>query len=282
MDSFILSLVKYLLFVTNFVTFVLGCVTFGLGVWVFLDKPSVLCLFQMIQAQSVIGGDLDIDFYTFAAYIIMVVSLLISIVSFFGCSGSIKENRCMLGTYFALLLGIFTVAVVGSVLVATGHLTNSIKLSLLDALDKYEDKPSEDTPMFAYKEAWNLVQKEMKCCGIDSVGDWIHVKDFPEGLNKPKGCCMWEKPGKDISNNSSKIEACRKSTDSAASADYYFAGCYTQLYSFIDTDSSIVLGGTSAVLALMFINLLFSFTMCILVPGHTYVRFVRSESILSS
>ena len=50
----------------------------------------------------------------------------------------------------------------------------------------------------------------MKCCGINNVTDWMNVKTFAKGLNKPEGCCMWEKNGTDISNNSAKIEVSLK------------------------------------------------------------------------
>ena len=46
----------------------------------------------------------------------------------------------------------------------------------------------------------------MKCCGIDNVDDWIYVMDFPGDMNKPEGCCMWEKNGNHIRGDSSKVE----------------------------------------------------------------------------
>ena len=67
----------------------------------------------------------------------------------------------MLGTYFSFLLVVFALVVVGAVLSYTGDLKSTIKMPLEDALKKYEDQPTEDSPMLAYKEAWNEVQEEV-------------------------------------------------------------------------------------------------------------------------
>ena len=81
-------------------------------------------------------GKFDISLYTSAAYIIIVVAAIVSIVAFFGCFGAVKvskreyfaisfvdccqESKCMLGTYFVLILATFIVMVVGAVLGYTG------------------------------------------------------------------------------------------------------------------------------------------------------------------
>lgn len=272
MDGIIPNLVKYILFVVNLAIFVLGCTVFGVGVWVFLDKPSFLVLFHEVDSGF-------IELYATDAYIIIVVSLLLIIVAFFGCCGSIKENRCMLGTYFVFILAAFILVAVAVVFNYSRDLKTSLKTPLEDALKKYDDQSTEDTPMFAYKEAWNEVQKEMKCCGVNNVTDWIDVKSFPKGMNKPAGCCMWEKNGKDISGNSSKVETCRKSRDSVKSTMYYFDGCYTQIIKLIDANQNVVLYVTIGILGLLFLNLLFSFAMCTMVQrGHTYARIVGNDN----
>ena len=99
---------------TNFVVFqMLGLIVFGLGIWVLVDKPSFLTLFEEViqtisspaiitfvfQAQSVSGttDSFNVEIYTSAAYILLVVSFLVVLISFFGFCGDIKENKCILG-----------------------------------------------------------------------------------------------------------------------------------------------------------------------------------------
>merc|ERR1711970_1401863 len=85
--------------------------------------------------------DFNIHIYTSAAYILLVVSFLIVLISFFGCCGAIKENKCMLGTYFTLILAMFIVMVIGAVLGYSGDLEKTIKNPLKKALAAYDDDP---------------------------------------------------------------------------------------------------------------------------------------------
>merc|ERR1711970_1145606 len=98
--------------------------------------------------------DFNIHIYTSAAYILLVVSALVVLVSFFGCCGAIKESKCMLGTYFVLILAMFIVMVVGAVLGYSGDLDTAIKSPLQDALKQYKDSAeATDDPLTAYKTA---------------------------------------------------------------------------------------------------------------------------------
>lgn len=181
----------------------------------------------------------------------------------------------MIGTYFFFILTVFILIVTAAVLNFTRDLKTSLKSPLEEALKKFEDQPIDDEAMFVYKNAWNEVQTEMKCCGINNVTDWMNVKTFATGLHKPEGCCMWEKNGTDISNNTSKIEACRKSKDSADSSRYYFDGCFTKIMKTIDANKNIILWVNLGLLGIMFVGLLFSFALCTM--GHSHHTYSRLD-----
>jgi len=268
MDGCMSNLVKYLLFTTNFLIFVLGITVFGLGIWVVVDKPSFLTLFEEAQTVTDVDG-FDVEIYTSAAYILLVVSFLVVIISFFGCCGAIKESKCMLGTYFTLILAMFIVMVVGAVLGYSGDLEKTIKKPLENALTKYQDDATQEgePQLWAYKQAWNEVQKELKCCGVNSVEDWEQTGvdfHFPAGMDKPLGCCMVNQAG-DIPTNLQ--EQCRKDPSGAASQTYYFEGCYTKIRSKIEDNQNMVVGVAIGVVVVMFLNMLFSFAMCTMVGG---------------
>merc|ERR1719192_3109967 len=108
----------------------------------------------------------SISLYASASYILIVISALIVIVAFFGCCGAYKENKCMLGTYFTIILALFIAMVVGAVLGYSGNLESTIKSPLKNALNSYDDKPGNNPAKGALKTAWNEVQKELKCCGV--------------------------------------------------------------------------------------------------------------------
>jgi len=260
------NLVKYLLFFTNFLIFILGLAVFGLGIWVVVDKPSFLNLFE--QAQDVAGEDVNInvELYSSAAYILMVVAFLVVLIAFFGCCGAIKENKCMLGTYFTLILAMFIVMVVGAVLGYSGNLEENIKNPLNKALAAYDDNPAPGSPKAAYKNAWNEVQKELKCCGVDSVNDWTSNGNFtwePTDANKPEGCCTVFRSAEKVTPDDTLI--CRKSLEGPNSETYYFEGCYSKIKREIEDNQNKVVGVAIGVVVVMFLNMLFSFAMCTMV-----------------
>ena len=186
--------------------------------------------------------DSTIDLYASAAYILIVISALVVFIAFFGCCGAIKENKCMLGTYFTIILALFIVMVVGAVLGYSGNLESAIKDPLEKALQKYNDNPSEDAGQ-AYKAVWNEVQTELRCCGVNNVNDWNHdTFGFTGKFNKPLGCCMVGRQT-DLTETEQKVsreqdlvwscilssQACRESTEGPDSKTYYFEGCYTAM-----------------------------------------------------
>merc|ERR1712080_299128 len=73
------------------------------------DQPSFLSLFE--QAEKILpeefAGKFDLNLYSTAAYIIIIVAAIVVVVSFFGCYGAFRESKCMLGTYFVFILGLF-------------------------------------------------------------------------------------------------------------------------------------------------------------------------------
>jgi len=265
------NVVKYALFLTNFLIFLLGVAVLGCGIWVLVDKPNFLSLFE--QAESMVPsleGKFDISLYTSAAYIIIVVAAIVSIVAFFGCFGAVKESKCMLGTYFVLILATFIVMVVGAVLGYTGSIEETLKDPLKEALGQYRDDPGQDEAQDAYKKVWNEVQKELKCCGVENAQDWINCADcgFAGNVFKvPEGCCGWEKvDGAWQETDEASLEACRKVTPAAPWDDKYaFEGCFTKIVATIEDNQGIVSGVAIGVVAVMFLNMLFSFAMCTMV-----------------
>jgi len=273
-DGCLSNVVKYALFLTNFLIFLMGVAVLGCGIWVLVDKPNFLDLFE--QAESMIPslqGEFDISLYTSAAYIIIVVAAIVSIVAFFGCFGAVKESKCMLGTYFVLILATFIVMVVGAVLGYTGSIEETLKDPLTKALEQYRDVPENDAQT-SYKTVWNEVQKELKCCGVENARDWINCADCGFGnagapFKVPEGCCGWEKvAGAWQETNETSLDVCRKAqvpSDGQWDTKYAFEGCFTKIVTTIEDNQGIVSGVAIGVVAVMFLNMLFSFAMCTMV-----------------
>ncbi|CAL4131889.1 unnamed protein product [Meganyctiphanes norvegica] len=99
----------------------------------------------------------------------LAVPVLAMFISFLGCCGAWKENKCMLITY-CIIIGIL-VALFGVAFVLM--LVYKSKLPKLhDKISKeLKDSLTEDDP--AVMEAWNNTQSLLHCCGVDSNRDWI-------------------------------------------------------------------------------------------------------------
>jgi len=266
------KLVKYTLFATNLLIFILGLVVLGLGIWVVVDQPSFFDILD--DATKVCDGDPEceenmkssISLYASASYILIVISALIVIIAFFGCCGAYKENKCMLGTYFTIILALFIAMVVGAVLGYSGDLEKTIKFPLEEALKKYDDAPGDNQAKGALKTVWNEVQEELKCCGINNVTDWTRNPEqfnFDSPINKPEGCCRKDRNGNALDSNG--IKECRESDESAPGNNYYFEGCYTAMKNQVKDNQNILVGVAIGVVVLMFLNMLFSFALCTMV-----------------
>ena len=141
---------------------VLGC-----GIWVLLAKPSFLGILD--DAQGLCGeGDTTCDdiistisFYSSATYIMIVIAALVIIIAFFGCCGAMKESKCLLGTYFTIILALFIVMLIGAILGHSGNLKDTSRSHLEGLLKKYNDQPANEDQN-ANKFAWNEMQKEVK------------------------------------------------------------------------------------------------------------------------
>jgi len=269
--GFLSNLVKYTLFGTNLLIFLLGIAVLGCGIWVLVDSPSFFDILD--KAHDICGNvtdngcdamDSTISLYASAAYILIVISALVVIISFFGCCGAMKENKCMLGTYFTVILALFIVMVVGAVLGYSGNLESAIKDPMENALKQYKDNPVNDQGK-AYKTLWNTVQEELKCCGIDNVYDWQQNGTdfgFTSGHTKPDGCCRVGRKG-DL-DQAAKTD-CLENADGPMSEKFYFEGCYTAMKKQVEENQNVLVGVAIGVVVVMFLNMLFSFALCTMV-----------------
>jgi len=264
---------KYFLLITNLLVFILAIAVLGVTTWSYVDKPSFLGILDDVEAacDENVGNESGCDdikstvsLYTSAVWVLITISVLVIIISFFGCCGAWKESKCMLGTYFTIILALFVAMLVGAIVAYSGNLDDQIKKPLKSSLKYYDDQKT-DTANDAYRKVWNEVQAELKCCGIDGVEDWRSgdiSPNFPSGFKQPLGCCEWKRDDVEITGVES--ETCRRSEDQATSETYYFKGCYTAIKDQVKDQQSIVVGVAIGVVVVMFLNMLFSFSLCMM------------------
>jgi len=241
----------------------LGIVTLGFGIWILVDKPSFLDLFtdaqDILDEHKVDTSGFDLGVYASAPVILIVVAVIVSLIAFFGCFGALKESKCLLITYFVILLAIFITAIVGAILVFQGDFEDEIKEPLVKSIEYYNDNPGDDPQAQAYKAIWNTVQDELRCCGVNNATDWSGTK-WQGGVNKPEGCCKYTR-NQDEENTAAQVQACREAPYSETTK-YYFQGCYTVFIEEIESQQDKIFGAAIGTTVVMFLNMLFSFALC--------------------
>eukprot|EP00063_Salmo_salar_P072946 XP_014047781.1 PREDICTED: tetraspanin-4-like isoform X2 [Salmo salar] len=120
-----LCCVKYLMFVFNLIFWLGGCGLFGVGVWLSFTQSEFSSLPLSFPSLS-------------AANLLLVAGGVTMVTGFLGCLGALKEQRCLLMTFFVILL----------LLVLT-----EVTLTLV----------------------LHIFHKEFKCCGVTNKTDWYLV-----------------------------------------------------------------------------------------------------------
>ena len=115
------------------------------------------------------------DVYTYGAYALIGLAAVMVIIAFFGFCGAIMENKCMLGTYFSIIVVLFILMLVGAVMGYFFEFEKRIKVPLDHALKRYRDTNvtidrSVDKHLIdvlaedqreAYKKTWNKIQEDV-------------------------------------------------------------------------------------------------------------------------
>ena len=133
---------------------VVSCVVLGFGVYVLASGKDVLDLVLTGSDDGV-----SVSIYSSAAILIIVISTFIIIVTFFGCCGALKENKCMLGTYFAIILAMFIILVIAAVIGYTQTI-EELEKPLKKSIAKY-DPSKDDKTSKAVTKAWDNLQTDV-------------------------------------------------------------------------------------------------------------------------
>jgi len=209
----------------NLLFFLAGCVLIGFGAWSQLEAKDYL---------NFLG-----DNYVNTPIFIIIVGGVIFVVAFFGCCGAWKESRCLIYTY-AVFLAIILVAQLGAGIAAymlKGDLNTEVSKKMNSGMEHYQQEGFEGVT-----DTWDIVQKNLQCCGVDAPGDWSLKRPtlFPNGTY-PDSCC---KGGQEA--------ACGKDS----SKPKYDNGCF-ELFKSEFVDNIATIGGVAlGVAALEFVVIL--------------------------
>ncbi|XP_071955768.1 tetraspanin-1-like [Antedon mediterranea] len=184
------SFAKVLLIIFNLVFFVIGIVLLSVGIWTVTD-PYKLEILDILD-NAVVAN---------TAYILIVLGVFIIIVSFLGCCGAIKKNKCMLIMYFIIVLLIFLVQFIACCIAVAykEEVEDFVNDELYDTMADYKAPWDDDNNV---NLAWNGIQFLLECCGTNNYSDWQNTpyageSDTYDGITLnyyPPSCCKVADP----------------------------------------------------------------------------------------
>jgi len=142
------------MFFFNLLIFLGGAVLFGTGIWIIADSSSFA---DIVSTDPMIFG---------AVYLLIVVGGVIFVTGFLGCCGAMKESKCLLNTFFLVVLILFLVELAAIILA----FVNNSKLDevVLNSMEQYSHND-------IIKNGWDTLQSGMNCCGYNNAADWAAV-----------------------------------------------------------------------------------------------------------
>jgi len=168
------SLVKYFMVFFNILFILAGCVLIGFGAWSQIASKDFL---------NFLG-----ESYVNTPIFLMIVGGVIFLVAFLGCCGAWKESKCLIYTY-AFFLAVILVAQIGAGIAAymlKGDLDAEVVKNMNKGMENYE-KPGFD----GVTTTWDIVQKELHCCGVENSTDWANTRpDMFTAKQTPDSCCV--------------------------------------------------------------------------------------------
>ncbi|XP_060755516.1 tetraspanin 34a [Neoarius graeffei] len=218
------GLLKTMMFIFNGVIFLAGAAILGVGIWVTVDSSSMLGVLSYIKDAPPQLAQL-----ANVGYLLIAVGSILGVMGFLGCCGAITENKCMLLTFFIIVLIIFIAEVAGAIVVLV---FKPLAKDILEKLNnefvqniKQNYEINED-----FTSVLNNTMEALKCCGYNNYTDFTNA-DF-QGPTKyyPVFCCADDIPVLECTlGNAEKEEV---------------TGCFNALLKLIE-DNAGVIGGVA-------------------------------------
>lgn len=149
-----LKCLKYTMCVANLLCFMCGIAVLGLGVYMMVTF-KLTALIPSLASLNL-------------ANMLLISGIVITCVSFLGFLGALKENRCLLLTFFLLLFLLMLVELTAAclLLMYEGEISHWVESDLQVGLNNAKNNSDIS------KSEWDLVQQTFKCCGMKNSSDW--------------------------------------------------------------------------------------------------------------
>ncbi|XP_030289960.1 tetraspanin-1 [Sparus aurata] len=212
------TFVKLMMVLFNLLIFLGGLTLLAMGIWVSVDGGSFLKLLGPFSSQAM--QFVNVGFFCIA------VGAVLVLLGLLGCCGAHKESKCLLLTFFSVILIIFIAEVAAGVvaLAYSSFAEGILRAWATPALQK--DFGSDPV----VTKIWNTTMTELNCCGFTNYTDFVSSEFEKEnGGVLPPSCCR--------TNSASCSPAEAESSD--------VEGCFEHILENLKEHANIV-GGIAA------------------------------------
>lgn len=227
--------IKYTVFIFNFIFLFIGIGLLAAGIYLKVGNTNYVDVAEELTSLSE---------YVTAGNLMIAVGVIIVVVAFLGCCGAIKESRCMLLSFFCLLLIIFILELAAGIfaIVKKDDIEEQFQKDFTDAI-KTKYSPTDTNGVV--NKVIDTFQKEHKCCGYNNWLDWKGSKYYQNKKLVPKSCCKTD-------------QGCPTDANNPNSSVYYQEGCFVKVTDWFK-DNSIIAGAcASAFAAVQILGLIFA------------------------
>ncbi|XP_063066767.1 tetraspanin-1-like [Engraulis encrasicolus] len=217
------GLLKIIMFIFNGAIFAVGAAILGVGIWVTVDAASLLDFLEHIEDAPPELAQLGSD-----EYLLIGLGSVLTFIGFLGCCGAIRESRCMLLTFFIVILLIFIAELAGAVVLlvfqpVVEKLLEDIGEKVGVSIEQHYGGPDDE----AFTTFWNTTMDTLECCGYNNYTDFDGSPHVTMTHFYP-------------------IECCKEGTDcdfAQAKADNV-SGCFPKLVTLIE-DNALIVGAVA-------------------------------------
>ncbi|XP_071771233.1 tetraspanin-1 [Centroberyx gerrardi] len=172
------TFVKSMMVLFNLLIFLGGLTLLAMGIWVTVDGGSFLKILGPFSGQAM--QFVNVGFFCIA------IGAVLVLLGLLGCCGAHKESKCLLLTFFSIILVIFIAEVAAGVvaLAYSSFAEGILKAWATSALkERYGSDP-------VVTQMWNSTMTELQCCGFTNYTDFVGSQ-FAEqsGGSLPPSCC---------------------------------------------------------------------------------------------